>query len=122
MDKNGRKCVNIKTKEGKIIVSLYLEPGQGFLLEAGPDSTTGEKTKGGKSENGNGSSMTHPQKRLLFRLLADQGIEGDKAHEHLKKLFQVTSLIDVSKMEASKMIEHMLKEAKGDATNDRVPF
>lgn len=121
MDKNDRKCVNIKTKEGKIIVSLYLEPGQGFVFEAGTDST-GEKAKGGKSENGNGSSMTHPQKRLLFRLLADQGIEGVQAHDHLKKIFQVSSLGDVSKMEASRMIEHMLKEAKGDAINDRVPF
>lgn len=120
MEQNGKKCVNVKTKEGKVIVSLYLETGQGFVLEAGTDQAKGDKAKGEKS--GNGSSMTHPQKRLLFRLLADQGIEGDKAHEHLKKLFQVTSLGDVSKMEASRMIEHMLKEAKGDANNDRVPF
>lgn len=120
MEKNGRKCVNVKTKEGKIIVSLYLDPGQGYVLEAGLDQVKGDKEKGEKS--GNGSSMTHPQKRLLFRLLADQGIEGDKAHDHLKKLFQVSSLGDVSKMEASKMIEQMLKEAKGDAANDRVPF
>lgn len=120
MEQNSRKCVNVKTKEGKVIVSLYLEPGQGYVLETGVEQAKGGKAKDEKS--GNGSSMTHPQKRLLFRLLADQGIEGDKAHEHLKKLFQVTSLGDVSKMEASKMIEHLLKKAKGDAADDRVPF
>lgn len=121
MEKNSRS-VNVKTRDGKVILSLYINPGQGFVLEAGPDHPKDDRAKGGKSGNGDGSAMTHPQKRLLFRLLADKGIEGDKAHDHLKKLFQVNSLSDVSKMEASKMIEHMLKEAKGDAADDRIPF
>ena len=59
------------------------------------------------------SMMTDSQKRLLFRLLADQGLEGDKAHEHLKKQFQVTTLKEVTKQEASREIEKLLENAKG---------
>ena len=57
--------------------------------------------------------MTDSQKRLLFRLMADQGIEGDKAHERLKKEFQVNSLKEVTKLDASHAIEKFLDNAKG---------
>ena len=57
--------------------------------------------------------MTDSQKRLLFRILADQGIEGDKAHQHLKSIFQVNSLKEVTKLEASRGIEKLLSDAKG---------
>jgi hypothetical protein len=57
--------------------------------------------------------MTDAQKRLLFRLLADQGVEGDKAHDHLKNLFHVKSLKEVTRPEASRGIEKLLDEAKG---------
>lgn len=115
------KGFSIRSKDGKIILGLLFKPGEGFEIEFAPGMPK-DKPKREKGGNGDGSSMTHPQKRLLFRLLADKGIEGDKAHDHLKKLFQTSSLSDVSKMEASKMIEHLLKDAKGDAVDDRVPF
>ncbi|MBI1805640.1 MAG: hypothetical protein HYR76_01160 [Ignavibacteria bacterium] len=57
--------------------------------------------------------MSDSQKRLLFRLLADQGVEGDQAHERLKKEFQVNSLKEVTKLEASRAIERFLEDAKG---------
>ncbi len=57
--------------------------------------------------------MTEAQKRFLFRLLAERGIEGDKAYEHLKKLFEVEALKNVSKLEASRRIESLLEDAKG---------
>ncbi len=49
----------------------------------------------------------------LIRLLADRGIEGDKAHDHLKDLLQVNSLKEVSKAEASRTIENLLAEGNG---------
>jgi hypothetical protein len=64
--------------------------------------------------------MTDAQKRYLFRLMADKGIEGDRAHQRLRELFQVDSLKEVSKLEASKMIERLLEEGKGGA--DEPPF
>ncbi len=57
--------------------------------------------------------MTEPQRRKLFRMLAEQGIEGDKAHAELMKRFQVSDLNEVSKQEASRMIERLIEETKG---------
>ena len=63
----------------------------------------------------NGQGMTDAQQRYLFRLLADQEIEGDEAYEKLKVLFQVDSLEEVTKMEASRMIEQFLEDAKKES-------
>ena len=41
----------------------------------------------------------------VFRLLAEQGVEGKKAEEHLKEYFKVKALRDVSKSAASQLIE-----------------
>jgi hypothetical protein len=76
-----------------------------------------ESQKDGKSTKSqtekNDVPMTDAQKRLLFRILANKGMEGEKAHEHLKKMFQVSSLKDVKKLEASRTIEKLLDEPKG---------
>ncbi|RLA93627.1 MAG: hypothetical protein DRG25_04200 [Deltaproteobacteria bacterium] len=56
--------------------------------------------------------ITEAQKRYLFRLLAEQGIEGEAAYEHLKKLFKVDSLKEITKTEASEKISQILKELK----------
>ena len=71
-----------------------------------------------KHEKGNGKSngagITDPQKRLLFRLITtNYNLDGDQAFEKLKELFSVGSLKEVSKFEASKMIEHLLEEERG---------
>jgi hypothetical protein len=133
MEQKGR-YVNIKTKEGKFILSLYFNPGSGVVLEdrLGPEPRRDRETpkgNGGNGGNGNGKGngngstgnddalMTYPQKRFLFRILAGQGIEGDKANEHLVKLFQTDSLNNVTKVEASRMIEFLLSETKGGETN-----
>lgn len=131
MEQKGR-YVNIKTKEGKFILSLYFNPGNGVVLEdrLGPEPRREREASKGNGGNGNGNGngnngsagtdgdlMTYPQKRFLFRILAQQGVEGDKANEHLVKLFQADSLKDVSKVEASRMIEFLLSETKGGETN-----
>ncbi len=56
--------------------------------------------------------MTEPQKRYLFRLLAEQSVEGKKAEEHLKDYFKVKTLRDVSKSAASQLIEQMVADKK----------
>lgn len=57
--------------------------------------------------------MTEPQRRKLFRLLAERDMEGDKAHAELMKRFQVSDLNEISKQEASRMIERLIEETKG---------
>ena len=140
MQEHGR-YIELRTSDGKPICSFYLferEIGSD-MVEKKPDaaSTQHHTPKNGTGNGqGNGQSkvqtdlppqssrqtqsqpnqqsmMTDSQKRLLFRLLADQGLEGDKAHEHLKKQFQVTTLKEVTKHEASREIEKLLETAKG---------
>jgi hypothetical protein len=124
MEKRG-SFVNVKTKDGRILLSLF--PAKDIILEGRLDNVfqrteSGEK-KGGNGGNGsgNGELMTYPQKRYLFRILAQQGVEGNKVQEHLLKLFQADSMKDVTKQEASRMIERLLKEAEG-GENGGIPF
>jgi hypothetical protein len=65
--------------------------------------------------------MTDAQKRYLFRIMAEKGYENDKGYARLKELFQVDSLKEVTKLEASKMIERLLDDGK-DGNHDPVPF
>jgi predicted amidohydrolase YtcJ len=52
--------------------------------------------------------MTERQRVYLFRILAQRGLIGDQAHEELKKAFQVASLKEVTRTQASEMIEKLL--------------
>ena len=122
--KNKAKRIELRTPDGKVILVLHLleemalEDSSKAPSEKKPDSgKTKPQTQGSQNEN---PPMTDAQKRYLFRLLADQRIEGDKAHERLLELFQVDSLKEVTKLEASKMIERLIGEAKGGG--DDTPF
>jgi hypothetical protein len=100
-------CIEVKTSEGRHIFSLYL-----YEKEINSDT---EQAGGGSQAGGTANSdslMTDAQKRYLFRILAEQGFENEKAHQHLKKLFGVDSLQEVGKHEASKMIESLLEKAE----------
>lgn len=77
-----------------------------------------ERQNGPAPAQGDEPRMTEPQKRYLFRLLAQQGVEGKKAEAHLKDYFRVQNLRDVSKAGASQLIEELIadqKEASGGA-------
>lgn len=118
------KSLELRTAEGKLIVSLYLVEKE--VDSEGKKNTEGNKRPESKTEknSGNGSpnseAMTEAQRRYLFRILAEQGIEGDAAFERLKSLFDVSVLKEVSKRDASKMIERLLEEQGG--VSDGPPF
>ncbi len=129
MDKAVRmiKMIEIKTLDGKPILSLTVSDKEVVLRDLrDKNANHGTDTKGERNQTSgqqnNDSPMTDAQKRYLFRILADQNIEGDKAHEYLKKLFQVEALKDVTKFEASRMIERLLSETKGGESDDPTPF
>ena len=123
--KNKAKRIELRTPDGKVILVLNLF--EEMDLEDNSKASSNQKPETGKakpqspgSQNEN-PPMTDAQKRYLFRILADKkGIEADKAHQRLLELFQVDSLKEVSKLEASRMIERLLEEAKGGA--DEPPF
>jgi hypothetical protein len=109
------KCIEIRTNDGKVILSLYLSEKEIPLKDEGEKDSDTPKEPGTQRspETKTDEPMTDAQKRYLFRILAEQGIEGDKAHQYLKNLFQVDSLKEVSKLEASRMIERLLEENQG---------
>ena len=116
--KNKVKCVELRTIDGKAILVLYLYEKE-ITLEDSPKTNT-EKPEAKKEDPAASAPeekvpiMTQAQKRYLFRILAEQGIEGDEAYQYLKDFFQVDSLKEVSKLEASKAIEQLIGKGGGD--------
>jgi hypothetical protein len=116
MDKNAR-CIEVRTADGTLILSLYLVEKQigrdnKQATNASKNQKSGQQNNPENARSPDDDGMTDAQKRYLFRILAEQGIEGDDAHEHLKDLFQVGSLKEVTKIEASRMIEQLLEKAE----------
>ena len=113
--------IELRTNGGEIILSFILTEKEIFLENNLRNETNNEQTgKEGKDQVGSGSNdspMTEAQKRYLFRILADHGVQGELAHKELKNAFRVNSLTDVSKFEASKMIERLLGEGIGGLKN-----
>jgi hypothetical protein len=122
--KNKTKRIELRTPDGKVILVLHLS--EEMDLEDNKKTSPQEKPETGKAKaqtpnpQNENPPMTDAQKRYLFRILSGRGIEADKAHQRLRELFQVDSLKEVSKLEASKMIERLLEEGKGG--EDEPPF
>jgi len=118
------KCVDLRTVDGKVILVLYLYDKEIDLEDDQEKPAEKPEAKKEKPKTGNPqdkeSMMTDAQKRYLFRILAERGIEGDKAYERLKELFQVDTLKEITKLEASRAIESLLSEGKRGA--DGTPF
>jgi hypothetical protein len=123
--KDKARRMELRTADGKVILVLYLY--EEIALEDNPKAKESPKpdadkakpqSSGPSSEN---PPMTDAQKRYLFRIMAEKGYENDQGYAKLKELFQVDSLKEVTKLEASRMIERLLDEAKGK-NHDAVPF
>lgn len=78
---------------------------------SGTPSQFKRKQGNGQSQKKNGEMMTESQRRYLFRLLAEKGIEGDEAHSTLIQILNVSDLNTVTKSQASKLIEEMVNQA-----------
>jgi hypothetical protein len=62
-----------------------------------------------RATNGSPESMSEAQRRYLFRLMAGQGFHKEAAEEHLKDLLEVDSLTAVTKLQATDLIDELLK-------------
>ena len=110
--KNSVKLIEVRTIKGEPLCSLkIMEIGAESINEGAGKEPVNNTNKGGNP--GSNDMMSFAQKRYLFRLLAEQGIEGDTASENLKERFNVASLQEVTKAEASHVIERLLEELKG---------
>lgn len=116
--------IELRGGDGKVVMSLNL-----VEKEIGPEKTEtkpyqkpeqkSERSQAYPSSNGD-AIITDAQKRYLFRILADQGIEQERAYQFLKENFGVEILKEVSKSEASRMIKQLLGENGGNG--DGPPF
>ena len=114
MDREGR-IIEIRDLGGRLILSFSVveRPLQEKPKEP---KNNNHPSKGSEGSGDNDALMTDAQKRYLFRILADQGKEGEEAHDYLKnKIFQVKSLKEVTKLEASQAIQRLLAEQEGGA-------
>jgi hypothetical protein len=116
------KIVELVSLNGEVILKFFV-----FEREVGERQELPEKEKTLSKEQEESLEtdllMTEAQKRYLFRILAEKGVEKEKAHKHLKELFQVDSLKEVGKLEASRMIERLLQEQKeGEKDESQPPF
>jgi hypothetical protein len=73
------------------------------------------------SQQGPGESepMSEAQRRYIFRLLAERDVVGDSAQEFILSTLRVKSMANVSKAQASALIEELLKPVK---QAEEVPF
>ena len=121
---NKTRRIELRTADGKVILVLHLieetdlEDSKTVQTEKKPEPKK-EKPKQANPQEGE-PMMTDAQKRYLFRILSERGVEGDAAYQHLKEICQIDSLKEITKLEASRLIEHLLGEKK-EARNG-VPF
>ncbi len=118
------RYLDICTIDGQVLFSFCLterEVRETYAAAEQPASPpskptiTAQQRSPVEKKNGtpDGEPMTQAQQRKLFRLLAAKEIEGERAHDELKRLFQVVSLSDIRKAEASAMIDRLIQETKG---------
>ena len=115
MTKNA-KCIEVRSADGHLMFALRVyDEAQSQGSNAKPPAkrngrqATSQRSQGPEG-NGDkdGDAITAAQKRYLFRILADQGTEGEQALSYLKERFGVDMLTNVSKREASTLIEELL--------------
>jgi hypothetical protein len=111
--------IELRTGGGEVILSLiFIEKEISIENNHKNGSTSDQGGNEGKDPSpSNDSAMTEAQKRYLFRILAERGIQGEIAHQELKNAFRVNALTEVGKFEASKMIERLLVDGKGELKN-----
>ena len=107
------KRIEVRSSDGNLMFSLRLyDETRGAGNEANASPRSAAQASNPKGRNGNGyqdaDAISDAQKRYLFRILADQGLEGDQALSYLKERCGVEGLSNVTKREASALIEELL--------------
>jgi len=122
------KRIEVRSSDGNLMFSLRIcDETRGAGNEANTSPRRAAQASNTRNRNGNGNgrssgngnghqdtdAMSDAQKRYLFRILADQGLEGDQALSHIKERFGVEDLSNVTKREASGLIEEILGSPAG---------
>ncbi len=112
------KYFEVLGTNGEVILRLRIREEESFIEDNGTNGAKVQKEKeSGKVAHTNGDPMTEAQKKYLFRIYAEQGVEANEIYAELKKLFGVDNLKEVSKVDASREIDRLLKQPKGGNGN-----
>ena len=112
------KYFEVLGTNGEVILRVRIREEESFIEEGGANAAKAQKEKeSGKVAHSNGDPMTEAQKKYLFRIFAEQGMEASEIYAELKKLFGVDNLKEVSKVDASREIDRLLKQPKGGNGN-----
>lgn len=129
-------CIEVQKADGTVLFKINISerkseqkrtepepssPVSSAQPSAQPETTADikstSKQPGKREAKSDSESMTDAQKRYIFRLLADKKLEGEKAHTHLMNLLDVQSLKEITKFDASRVIEKLLEPVKGGGGN-----
>lgn len=107
---DNKKCIEIYTPNNILLFKVFFVENQIPMNNNG--NGNGSSTENSTKKKNREDFITDPQIRMLFRLMAFEGFEGDKATERLKSVFKVDVIKEISKYNASKKIEQLLEEQK----------
>ena len=112
MGKGFKKLGEIRDKEAKAVWNIWINPsysGNHLGQTASPNpEASGSGKQAHSIQDDSNQLITDAQKGFLFKLLAERGIEGEAAYQHLKDAFDVTSIAHITKPDASRTIDKML--------------
>ena len=109
-----KKHLEIRSPKGELLATLHITEVEEKNSSLQPSSNGSERKEQPSNAYG-GNKMSDPQKRYLFRILAQRGMDKEESHSFLKQRLNVASLIDASKNDARKLIETLLEEDKAIA-------
>ena len=111
-EKNIIKLMEVRSSSGVLLCSIKIKGIRIIPKEDNENSFSNNSSVDEDNDSINDDQMTAAQKRYLFRLLAERGMDKEKAHAYLKNMFIVEDLKTVTKVEASQAIEKLLAEKK----------
>lgn len=111
-EKNVIKMMEVRSSSGVLLCSIKIKGIRIIPKEDNENSFSNNSSVDEDNDSINDDQMTAAQKRYLFRLLAERGMDKEKAHAYLKNMFIVEDLKTVTKVEASQAIEKLLAEKK----------
>ena len=108
--------LTVKQADGRPLLTLFVEcerpePSTPRPSEpAQPPAAVVSRPSSGSPGPDGDRPMTEPQRRYLFRMLAQQGLDGAQAEQHLKDRFKVTALNSITRAAASQLIEQLIAD------------
>jgi len=108
--------LTVKQADGRPLLTLFVEcerpepPATRPSESAQPPAAVVTRPSSSSPGPDGDRPMTEPQRRYLFRMLAQQGLDGAQAEQHLKDHFKVTSLNTITRAAASQLIEQLIAD------------